>query len=367
MTRWMESIGVSVVVMESTGIYWCASYAVLEKSGFRAVLANAYQVKSVSTHKTDLKDCVWLAVLLRAGFISPSYVPTGHIKDLRDLTRMRTQTRKNITQLKNRCHRFLDTVLIQLALKDVFARRSRVALLRALNGEYSDLSEEQRSAFESVSESQRMIITELMKNIDGLESQVERYYAAIVRLIEEMEKGDDRDISLLVTVPGVGLPSAAVIKAEIGSVERFASPEKLSSYTGLAPRVYQSGSVNRTGSTGKMSNSHIRTTMFMVAQVCARYGPERLKEFHRKVREKKGYHVATIALARRIMVIIWKMLSEGSAFNDVYSRELLERKKKRYESEVKRLRRLSKVYGSEEFRQLIKRALRADEQSVLVT
>ncbi len=366
MTRWMESVGVSVAVMESTGIYWCAAYSFLETAGVSVVLANAYQVKSVSIHKTDLKDCVWLAVLLRAGFITPSYVPTGHIKDLRDLTRMRTRIQKDVTQLKNRCHRFLDTVLVQLALKDVFGKRNRTILLRALRGEYKDLSEDQRTAFESVRESQRTIITELMMNIEELESRIERYDGAIVRVVEGMENDGDREVRLLITIPGVGISSAAVIKAEVGRVDRFASAERLSSYTGLAPRVYQSGSVSMTGRTGKMSNSHLRTTMFMVSQVCARYGPEGLKEFHRRVREKKGYHVATIALARRLMVIIWKMLKEGEDFKDVYGKELLERKKKKYESEVKRLRRLSKTYGSEEFMVLVRKVLK-EEQSVLIS
>jgi transposase len=366
MTSWMKSIGVSVVVMESTGIYWCAAYSFLEKAGIRVVLANAYHVKSVSIHKTDLKDCAWLAVLLRAGFINPSYIATGHIKDLRDLTRMRARIQKDVTQLKNRCHRFLDTVLVQLALKDVFGKRNRTILLRALRGEYKDLSDEQRTAFKSVSESQRMIITELMMNIEELESRLARYDGAIVRVVEELEQDDDRDVRLLITIPGVGRSSAAVIKAEVGSVDRFASPEKLSSYTGLAPRVHQSGSVSMTGRTGKMSNSHLRTTMFLVSQVCARYGPEGLKEFHRRVREKKGYHVATIALARRMMVIIWKMLKEGESFKDVYGKELLERKKKNYEREVKRLKGLSRTYGEEEFMGLVRKVLK-EEQSILIS
>ncbi|MHA1495699.1 MAG: IS110 family transposase, partial [Candidatus Thorarchaeota archaeon] len=366
MTRWMQSIGVSVVVMESTGIYWCAAYTFLEKAGIRGVLANAYHVKSVSIHKTDLKDCVWLAVLLRAGFINPSYVPTGHIKDLRDLTRMRARIQKDVTQLKNRCHRFLDTVLVQLALKDVFGKRNRTTLLRALRGEYNELSEEQRTAFESVSESQRMVITELMMNIEELERRLERYDGAIVRVVEKLEQDDDRDVRLLITIPGVGIASAAVIKAEVGRVDRFVSPERLSSYTGLAPRVHQSGNVSMTGRTGKMSNSHLRTTMFLVSQVCARYGPEGLKEFHRRVREKKGYHVATIALARRMMVIIWKMLKEKEDFDDVYGKELLERKKKKYESEVKRLKGLSKSYGAEEFMVLVRKVLK-EEQSILIS
>lgn len=207
-----------------------------------------------------------------------------------------------------------------------------------------------------------MIITELMMNIEELE----RYDAAIVRVVKELEKDDNRDVRRLITIPGVGRSSAAVIKAEIGDVGRFASVERLSSYTGLAPRVYQSDSVSRTGRTGKMSNSHLRTTMFMVSQVCAQYGPEGLKEFHRRVREKKGYHVTTIALARRVMVIIWKMLKEGESFKDVYGREMLERKKKRYESEVKRLKGLSKTYGPDEFIVLVRRFLK-EEQSVLIS
>ncbi len=363
----MQSCGVQVAVMESTGIYWCAAYSVLEHEGVRPVLANAHQVKSIGPHKTDLKDCVWLAVLLRAGFITPSYVPTGLIKDLRDLTRMRSRVRKDITQLKNRCHRYLDTVLVRLALKDVFGWRNRRTLLTALQGDYRDLSEAQRKAFESVSEAQRVIITELVRNIEELESRLERYDAAIQQVVERLKTGarQDRDVELLLSIPGVGASSAAVIKAEIGEVSRFGSPEQLSSYAGLAPRIYQSGSVSQTGRTSRQSNRYLRTTMFLVAQVCARYGPPEMRAFHRRVRTKKGYHVATIALARKLLVIVWKMLTEGEVFKGVYERGFLERKRKRYEQEVRRLRRVSKKYGGEEFLEMI-RTVVGEESRVLL-
>ncbi len=130
----------------------------------------------------------------------------------------------------------------------MFTKQSRETVFRALDGDYEDLSEDQRASFESVSESQRMIITELLTEIEGLEKRKERYDARIVRVIEELKKDGDKDVSFLVTIPGVGLPSAAVTKVEIGAVDRSASPEKSSLYTGLAPRVYQSGSVNRNSS-----------------------------------------------------------------------------------------------------------------------
>ena len=132
LTQWMEVIGVTVAVMESTGIYWCAAYTAIEKSGVKIILANARQVKNVSVHKTDSKDCVWLAVLLRAGFVIPSFVPKGVIKDLRDATRMRARLMKDLARTKNRCHRILDTVLVDLGLSDAFGKGARLTLLRAL-------------------------------------------------------------------------------------------------------------------------------------------------------------------------------------------------------------------------------------------
>ncbi|MHA1288842.1 MAG: hypothetical protein ACTSPB_15735 [Candidatus Thorarchaeota archaeon] len=100
--------------------------------------------------------------------------------------------------------------------------------------------------------------------------------------------------------------------------------------------------------------------------MCARYGPEKLQQFHKKVREKKGYHVATIALARRMMVIIWKMLKEEMSFKDIHNSEMLERKKKKYVYEKKRLKKLSKEYGVIEFRRMVRDVLER-EQSILTS
>ncbi len=327
MTRWMQSVGVSMAVMESTGIYWYAAFAALETTNIKAILANARQVKNVSTHKSDLKDCVWLAVLLRAGFIIPSYVPIGLIKDLREATRMRVAITRDTTRLKNRCHKILDSVLVNLGMSTTFGKQGRAVLTRALKGNYKDLDEEQRSAFASVSEIQRLMMVDLLTSIEGNEQRIERYEAAIATLVERLEEEkSDRDIMLLVTVPGVGLVSAAALKAEIGTVERFSSPERLASYAGLAPRLMQSGEKRTTGRIVRRSSSHLRTTMYLVAQSCALHGPEKVKEFHQRVRGKKGYKVATIALARKLLVIIWKMLKDQLTFEMANRDGLAERK-----------------------------------------
>ena len=361
MTEWMKNIGATVAVMESTGIYWCAAYTAIEKSGVKAVLANARQVKNVSSHKTDLKDCVWLAVLLRAGFVRASYVPKGIIKDLRDATRMRARLMKDLARTKNRCHRVLDTVLVDLGLSDAFGKGARLTLLRALRGEYEGLTEDQQKSFASVSEVQTLIICDLVENMETLERRVDRYNAAIARLVKKLrEEKKDVDVSLLITVPGMALTSAAVVKAEIGNVERFESPERLCSYLGLVPRVYQSGPVNRTGGIVKASNKHVRSTMYLVAQKCAQIGPGELRRFHEGIKRKRCHHVATIALARRLMVVVWRMLKDGVSFKSAYDRGLTKRKEERYRRELRRLKKIQSGYGTREFLEMVQRLMRDD-------
>jgi transposase len=361
MTDWMRSVGVSAAVMESTGIYWCAAYAAIERAGLRAVLANPRQVKNVSVHKTDQRDCVWLAVLLRAGFVRPSYVPTGIIRDLRDATRMRARLMRDLARTKNRCHRVLDMVLVDLGLGDVFGKGARTTLLRALRGGYEGLTEDQRCSFERVSEVQRLMVCDLVSNMEQLEQRVERYDAATARLLEELRvERKDEDVGLLVTVPGMGLTGAAVVKAELGTVDRFESPGRLCSYLGLVPRASQSGPVNRSLGIVRASNSHVRTTMYLVAQKCAQIGPVELREFHERIKRKRGHHVATIALARRLMGVVWRMLRDGVSFRNAYDRGLTERKEARYRRELKRLRRMKREYGTVEFLGMVQRLTRSD-------
>jgi len=364
MTRWMCSVGVSVAVMESTGIYWYATFAALETAKIKAILANARQVKNVSTHKSDLKDCVWLAVLLRAGFIIPSYVPAGLIKDLREATRMRVAITRDNTRLKNRCHKILDSVLVNLGMSTTFGKRGRDILTRALKGDYKDLDEEQHCAFSSVSEIQGLMMVDLLTTIEANEKRLKRYEAAIATLVERLEQEkSDRDIMLLATVPGVGLVSAAALKAELGTVERFSTPERLASYAGLAPRLIQSGERRTTGRIVRASNSHLRTTMYMVAQSCALHGPERFKEFHQRVRGKKGYKVATIALARKLMVVMWRMLNEQLTFEMANRDGLAERKRRTMRVNLRRLKKLEIRYGPEETFMAIQEVLQRKRQS----
>ncbi len=361
LTGWMRDIGVSTAVVESTGVYWCAVFTAVERAGVKIVLANSRQVKNVAGHKTDMRDSVWLAVLLRAGFVRPSYVPKGVIKDLRDATRMRARLVRDLARTKNRCHSVLDTVLVDLGLCDTFGKAARLALLRALRGDHTGLTWEQKRVFGSVSEVQRLIIMDLLRNMEVLEERVRMFDAAIAGLVEQMrDENGDRDIELLVTIPGMALTSAAVVKAEIGGVGRFDSPEKMCSYLGLVPRTYQSGPVSKAGGIVKTSNRHVRTVMYLVAQKCAQIGPWELREYHKRLKMRRNHHVATIALARRLMVVVWRMLRDKTVFRDAYNREMSKRKEERYRRELRRLKRIKREIGTEEFIGIVKGLLKTN-------
>jgi transposase len=130
--EWLKTNECRKAVMESTSIYWISLYLALEEADFEVILANAHQVKGISGRKTGQSDSEWLAHLLRGGQIKPSYVPAKHLRELRELTRLRVKYVQNRTQLKNRCQKVLNRVNIWLRskLSDVFGK----AGMEILNG-----------------------------------------------------------------------------------------------------------------------------------------------------------------------------------------------------------------------------------------
>ena len=103
--------------------------------------------------------------------------------------------------------------------------------------------------------------------------------------------------------------------------------------------------------------------MYMVAQSCAIHGPERFKEFHQRVRGKKGYKVATIALARKLMVVMWRMLKEQQTFEMASKDGLAERKRRTMRTNLRRLKKLEIRYGPEETFMAIQEVLQRKRQS----
>lgn len=101
---WLRCQDVTVVAMESTGIFWRPVWNILEGNDFSLILANARQVKNVPGWKTDQRDAEWLAQLLRCGLVERSFVPAVEQRDLRDLTRRRRRLLQEMSAEKNGVH-----------------------------------------------------------------------------------------------------------------------------------------------------------------------------------------------------------------------------------------------------------------------
>jgi transposase len=114
LVTWLQSLGVELVVMESTGIYWKSVYAALEEAGIPAHVVNARHVKNVPGRKTDIADSEWLAQLGRFGLVRPSFIPPKDLRELRLVSRYRQKLSQMQASEKNRLHKLLDDAGIKL-------------------------------------------------------------------------------------------------------------------------------------------------------------------------------------------------------------------------------------------------------------
>ena len=116
------------------------------------------------------------------------------------------------------------------------------------------------------------------------------------------------------TIPGVDMVVALAIVAAIGEVGRFDRPQKLVSYLGLNPSVRQSGpGPAYHGRITKQGRGHARGMLVEAAWAAAR-APGPLRAFFLRVRARRGQHVAAVATARKLAVIIWHLLSKDESY-----------------------------------------------------
>ena len=114
LAAWLVELGVELVVMESTGIYWKSVHAHLERAGINAWVVNAHFIKHVPGRKTDMSDSEWLAVLARFGLVRASFIPPQDLRELRLVSRYRRKLNAMRASELNRLHKILDDAGIKL-------------------------------------------------------------------------------------------------------------------------------------------------------------------------------------------------------------------------------------------------------------
>src|SRR5215211_1465907 len=190
-------------------------------------IADAQRVKGLAplACKTDKIDSMVLAVLSHRDLVPAIWLPDPRVREERELARFRLHLVKHKSALKCRIHSTLINFGRACPVTDLFGAEGRRLLERL-----------------EVPEPWRGNVTASVVLIDDLERQI----ADLNRRLKEGH-ADHPYIPLLMSAPGIGWVFEVTIAAEIGEIERFSSPEKLTSYTGLCPRVNQSGESDRRG------------------------------------------------------------------------------------------------------------------------
>ncbi len=324
---WLNDNGCDVTAMESTGTYWIPIYSVLENS-MEVIVANPYMIKHIPGKKTDLTDSEWLAELCLKDLIVPSRIFPKEDRVFRSLTRAREGLVKIRTQLKNRIHKDLSSSHIKLSsvVTDIFGKSGMHILRGLLDGRSIDeiiegipsrrikkKADEIKASIENNLDPSQIFLVESSLDLIGcVQNKIDRIDMDLKRKISRRQK----DLKIAMSIPGIEFTSAATILAEIGNYRNFNSPEQLASYFGIVPFVNQSADKLHTGRITKHGSKHLRWIMVQVAHAASKKIGSRLRKFYLRVRAKKGAKVAIVALARKILCILYHLLMNQEAYEE---------------------------------------------------
>jgi len=352
MADWMAAQGVTHVAMESTGVYWKPIYNILE-SRFTVLLVNARHLKQVPGRKSDIRDCQWIAQLLQHGLLKGSFIPPRPQRELRDLTRHRTQLVEEKTRTSNRIEKVLEDANIKLGsvASEVLGVSGRSMIQALLQGEkdptqIADLARRQlrgkipelEKALEgNLTEHHRFMLRLLWKGL----TQQEALIAELEAKIEEVTRPFASEIERLDAVPGVDRRVAEVLLAEVGAkIDPFPTHQQLAAWAGICPGNEESAGKRRKRRITP-GNRWLKRTLVQAAWAASHAKNSYLGSQYRRLAGRRGKKRALIAVGHSILVILYYLLKEGSQYADLgadfFDRLEPERLTRYY---VKRLERL---------------------------
>ncbi len=326
--EWLLSESCTHVAMESTGVYWKPIYAILE-GAFEIVVANAQHVKKVPGRKTDVKDAEWIADLLCHGLLRPSFVPPSPIRELRDLTRYRRKLVESRTAERNRLLKLLETANIKLAsvATDVFGVSGLLMLHALVDGkataqEMAELAKKQlrkkipelELALEGkVEEHHRFLLRVQLRRLRTVEEDL----GILEQRIQEKLKPYTAQFTLLQEIPGIDETLAAAIIAELGvDMGVFESVSQLSSWAGVCPGNNESAGKRRSSRIPK-GNVYLKTALVEAANSAAKAKGTYLRDKFYRLKARRGYKRAAVAVGHKILVAIYHILSHQVCYNEL--------------------------------------------------
>lgn len=335
--NWVIENNCRDVAMESTGVYWFPIYNVLESIFYEddredkvnIIVANPHHMKNVPGKKTDIKDSQWIATLLRAGLLSKSYIPPKEIREMRDWTRYRDVLIKELVGHKNRIEKYLQQCGFKLStiLSDIFGLSGTLLIRRlcekgrlttldvneCLKGTLRNKVSEVRLAVAGeLSEHDRVFLSNLVSVKESCDRQIEEVER---RIVEESQKYEPA-LLLLETIPAVQRRAGSIIISELGTdLSMFPTAGHLCKWAGLCPGDNESAGKKKSTRITK-GNPRIKSVMCQCAWAATRCKSFFLRDWFYKLRARRGTKKALIAVARKLLAIIWHVLTTGEAYSE---------------------------------------------------
>jgi transposase len=328
LARWLASEGVTHAAMESTGVYWRPVFNILE-GRVTVLLVNAQHIKQVPGRKTDVADCAWIAQLLQHGLLRASFIPPARQRELRDLTRQRSQMGAEQTAVANRIQKVLEDANVKLAsvASDVLGVSGRAMIdalvagqedpealadlaRRRMRGKIPQLREALRGR---VTDHHRFLLGLLLEHLDYLGRLIARLDARI----EQLAAPDAEALALLTTIPGIKQHTAEVLLAEVGpAVDPFPSAGQFASWAGMCPGNNESAGKRRTGRT-RRGNRWLRQALVQAGWAASHSKKTYLGARYRRVARRRGAKRALMAVGHTMLVIVYQVLKRREAYSEL--------------------------------------------------
>jgi transposase len=282
------------VVVEASG-FWPAFARSAGAESERLVMVHPQRVKAIAAArlKNDRVDSETLAHLSRCDLLPEAWMADEATQQLRLRVRLRITLGRQRARAKNQLQAVLHQEGFRKPVTDVFGKRGR-AWLKGLE----------------LSPAGRLVVDAWLREVDHLDVEL----ASQTRELEGLAR-DDARARFLQSVPGIGAYSAMVILAELGDVKRFENKRALASYAGLVPVVRESAGKRKRGGITHQGSNTLRWIMLQVAQVAARCSPG-ARGFYAGLRQRKPAQVARVALARKLLTVVWALLHHGVCYDE---------------------------------------------------
>ena len=365
LAEWLKARQVESVAMESTGVYWIAPHEVLEAQGLQVLLVDTRRLAQVPGRdkKSDPTDCEWIQRLHSCGLLRGSFRPEEAVCMLRTLVRDKANLVAESGDWLRRMQKSLDqmNVRVHRAVSDIDGVTG-MAILRAIAAGERDAQKLAKLRDKRCSKTQQEIAEQLsghwredhvfslqqaLKMYDAVQERIAAYEQEILRKLGEMEReepheptapplqnahkarkikdrGQETKRQALYRISGVdmtqidaiGVETVEVVVSEYGpDLSRFPTEKHFVSHLTLAPRVATSGGKPVKKKKRNSASTRVAAALRMAA-LSLRRSPTALGAYYRRIAQRRGGDIAVFAAARKLAILIYRLLRWGQPYID---------------------------------------------------